>query len=289
MGGEGSWEDAISLRNSDPMIQHHLGPVSDYLDLDDGQVQWQTLTSETLEAIVERDKAPLPDTADREGYYGPNHFNYWASGFSDFRTMQNWFSDQHVPLRDYLDMGCASGRVIRHAAAQTYNLNVFGCDINRQHVDWCNEFLPQGIEVFQNTSLPQIAMPDASLDLISAFSVFTHIEAYDTAWLMEIKRILRPGGVAWLTIHGDRTWHEVNPNWPLYAPLTTHPSYAKHKDSQEIPEKRLVYRWLSAASYSANVFYRYEYIYKHWGRFFEVQQIFPCVPPFQDVVVLRKH
>jgi SAM-dependent methyltransferase len=283
-----SWENSISIGNAEPLIDRHLSPASAYLEMDDGSVDWRSVTHESLEAITARDTAPIPEPRDREGYYGENHFNYWASGFCDFKIMQAKLEALGKPLNDYLDMGCASGRVTRHAAAQMPGLNVFGCDINRQHVDWSNEFLPDTVVTFQNTSLPQIAMPDSSLDLVSAFSVFTHIESYDTAWLMEIRRILRPGGIAWITIHGDRTWAEVKPGWPLYEPLNSHPDYVKSSEDDELPEKRLVYRWDGSASYSANVFYRCDHLRKHWGRFFDVEEILPCVPPFQDAVILKK-
>ena len=39
--------------------------------------------------------------------------------------------------------------------------------------------------VFQNHSIPTLPLPDASIDLITAFSVFTHMEGMETAWLME--------------------------------------------------------------------------------------------------------
>ena len=238
--------------------------------------------------MVERDPAPLPSVEDREGYYGPNHFNYWASGLVDYAIITGWLRERNIPLRDYMDMGCASGRVLRHFAAQSPDVRVFGCDINRRHVDWCAAYMPANVSVFQNTSLPHLPMPDATLDLITAFSVFTHVESFDTSWMMELRRILRPGGIAWITIHGDRTWREINDTWPLYIPLTTHPEYSQYEEEKELPEDRLVFRWVSETSYSANVFYRYEYIRRVWGRFFEVVDLFPASPSYQDVVVLRR-
>jgi SAM-dependent methyltransferase len=282
-----AWEDGISLYNAAPYGPNHIGAVVDYIQQDDGSVDWRQ-GGETIEAVTARDTAPLPSTEDREGYYGPNHFNYWASGLVDYYIINSWLKEHGFPLRDYMDFGCASGRVIRHFDAQSSETKVYGCDINRKHVDWCNANLPKDLTVFQNTSLPHLPLPENSLDLITAFSVFTHIESFDTSWLMELKRVLRPGGIAWLTIHGDRTWAEIQPTWPLYAPLTTHPDYEAYKGTTEIPGDRLVFRWLSDTSYSANTFYSYEYIRKHWGRFFDIEAIFPSSPPFQDVLVLRK-
>jgi len=99
-----------------------------------------------------------------------------------------------VDVRSYLDFGCATGRVIRHFGAAEPQIKTYGCDINRMHVDWCAKYLPENITVFQNHSIPTLSLPDNSIDMVSAFSVFTHIEAFETSWLMELRRILRPGG-----------------------------------------------------------------------------------------------
>ena len=189
-----------------------------------------------------------------------------------------------------LDIGCATGRLIRHAHAHSHVGfgEVVGCDINRAHVDWVGRFLPAGIKVFQNTSIPALPLRDASVDVVTAFSVFTHIECFDTTWLMELRRILRPGGVAWLTIHGERTWRDIAPTWPLYASLTSHPDYARYRTGSGLPKERLVFRWHAERSYSANVFYAETYIRRVWGRILAVRDIFPALPFFQDVVVLQK-
>src|SRR6185369_1736506 len=46
-------------------------------------------------------------------------------------------------------------------------------------------------------------------DAICAFSVFTHIDVFEDLWLLELRRILRPGGVACVTFHSERSWHRV--------------------------------------------------------------------------------
>lgn len=283
---QGIWEDFISLNSATEMFSEHIGPVVQYLSQDDGSVIWDR-DRISLEKAVLSDPSPLPSTAARENYYGPNHFNFWASGLRDYCEIAQWFEANNQPLESYLDIGCATGRVIRAFEAQG-NINTFGCDINRNHVDWIAANLPPSITVFQNHSIPTLPLPDSCLDLVTAFSVFTHIESFDTTWLAELRRVLKPGGIAWLTIHGDRTWREVNPDWPLWAALDTHPDYKADRASPEIPRPRITYRWHVDRSYSANVFYSYEYIRTVWGRLMNLVEIRPAIPHFQDVVILRK-
>src|SRR5262249_35950762 len=160
----------------------------------------------------------------------------------------------------FLDFGCASGRILRHMFYQAQTPEIWGCDINRRHVEWVSAHLPGEIRVFQNTSLPHLPLPDSSVDVITAFSVFTHIESFDTAWLMELRRILKPNGIAWLTVHADRTWREMTPDWPIYNALVHHKDYAELAKHRDLPAERIVFRWHGDRSYSANVFYREEYL-----------------------------
>ena len=280
------WEDLISLNSDAEFFDEHIGSAAQFAGQDDGSVSWDR-NRVPLDVALFRDKAPLPSTEAREGYYGTNHFNYWASGLRDYCEIAEWLERNNIGVSTYLDIGCASGRVLRAFDAQA-GVKSIGCDINRRHVDWVAANLPPSITVFQNSSIPNLPLAENSIDLVTAFSVFTHVEAFDTTWLMEINRILRPGGIAWLTIHGDRTWKELRPEWPLYAPLDAHPGYRNDRKHTNIPRPRIVYRWHKNKSYSANVFYSYEYIRTVWGRIFDIVEIRACLPPYQDAVVLRK-
>jgi SAM-dependent methyltransferase len=211
------WEDFISLNSTaDYAAGKTHEPVKSYVEQADGSVVWDA-SRLPVEVAVSRDTAPLPLTEHREGYYGPNHYNYWASGLRDWFQILEWCEANDHKINSVLDMGCASGRLLRHLHYQSDVRDVIGCDINRAHVDWVGRHLPREVRVFQNSSIPTLPLPDASLDIVTAFSVMTHIETFDSTWLMELCRVLRPGGIAWLTFHGDRTWRELEPSWPLYG------------------------------------------------------------------------
>lgn len=281
------WEDMISLHaRSNPEFEV-LGPAADYRE-SDTHTDWSD-QGPGLEAALLKDDYPLPTTADREGYFGSHHFSYWASGYRDSVLLRQACDRLGVKLRDYLDLGCASGRVVRHFGIHADDVTVYGCDINRRHVDWIASHLPPSIVVFQNHSIPTLPLPDESIDAVTAYSVFTHIEAFETGWLMELRRILRPGGIAWVTVHTERTWQEMRPGWPLYKAMATHPDFAEHLETRTVlPSDRAVFRWRAEASYSSNVFYTREYLRRTWGRIMEIAEEHHRLPGFQDVVVLRK-
>lgn len=283
------WEDQVALKNRAGTAFEVLGPAADYRE-GDTHTDWSG-EGEALEIALQHDRSPLPVTKDREGYYGPWHFSYWASGLRDSRLLLEACARNGLKPRDYLDFGAATGRVVRHFASrpETQHINVYGCDINRRHVDWMMKYLPERVVAFQNHSIPSIPLPDESLDLVSAYSVFTHIEAFETTWLMELRRILRPGGLAWITVHTERTWLAMKEGWPLHTALSKHPDFAPYVDSRgDLHDERLVFRWRGDTSYSSNVFYTREYLYQTWGRIFEIVEDHHRHPGYQDVLVLRK-
>lgn len=280
------WEDQITLNSSVEPSFTVLAPAKDHLATDSRTESWSALD---YAAALEKDTYALPVTEDREGYYGPDHFSYWASGFQDANMLLDAAQQHGTHVRSFLDMGCASGRVIRHFGVQRPEIETFGCDINRLHVEWCNTYLPPACKVFQNHSIPTLPLPDNSIDLISAFSVFTHIESMETAWLMELMRVMRPGGLAWLTVHSEHTLAEMDETWPLWKPIMDHPlSSELLDDRRQFKGDRMVMRWLDDASYSSNVFYKQEYIEKVWGRLINIAEFRRRCPSYQDVVLVKK-
>jgi SAM-dependent methyltransferase len=283
----GTWEDMISLNSGVDKVFTLLGPAAEHMATDSRLNWWTDLD---YAAQLDRDTYPLPTIEDREGYYGPDHFSYWASGLKDARLLIDTARELGVSLGSYLDLGCASGRVTRHTALDVPGMKTHGCDINRLHVEWCNSNLPTSLTTFQNTSIPSLPLESNSIDIVSAYSVFTHIETMETTWLMEIRRILRPGGIAWITVHTEGTMKDMTPDWPLWAPVMKHPGAGTLFDpvTQTFEGERMVLRWLSHRSYSSNIFYKSSYLRSHWGRIMEVVDLKRRHPSFQDVIILRK-
>ncbi len=287
---EKCWEEAISLNPMHVPEFSVLEPAAHYrsdeaLRVDGEPYDFSFDTTQALAA----DHYPLPVTDDREGYHGSRHYSYWINGLRDFDLLLQCCDRLGVEMDTYLDLGCASGRVIRHAAVQRPDLQVYGCDINRRHVEWVARYLPESIRVFQNTSVPHLPLEDNSIDVITAYSVFTHIEAFESAWLMELRRILKPGGIVWATLHTENTWRKMKAGWPLYDALVHHNDFQKaYVSGQDFHGEKAVFRWLADQSYSSNIFYTTDYIQRMWGRILDVVEIHRQLPSYQDVVILRK-
>jgi ubiquinone/menaquinone biosynthesis C-methylase UbiE len=104
-----------------------------------------------------------------------------------------------------LDWGCGCGRIARWLAPEVAATggDFLGCDLNPKLVAWCEKNLPG--RYFPNGLRPPLDLPDEAVDLVYAHSVLTHLtEPTAIAWLAEVRRVLRPGGLALLTFMDDR-------------------------------------------------------------------------------------
>jgi SAM-dependent methyltransferase len=124
-----------------------------------------------------------------------------------------------LELYDFvLDFGCGCGRVARRLAVADAPMpeRYVGVDLHAGMIAWANQNLAPRLpgftfihqDVFNTSfnprgSLPQMApfpVEDGSVSLLLALSVFTHlVQAQAELYLDEIKRVLRPDGVALAT------------------------------------------------------------------------------------------
>lgn len=240
------------------------------------------------------DTAPIPATSDRENYSGSDHAAYWLSGLSDALSVARQSARLGLGAGSrYFELGCASGRVVRHVAFHTA-VPISCCDINKRHTEWIRLFLPERINVFHSSAIPNLPLEDNSIDIATAFSVFTHIDDFETAWLLELRRILRPGGLAYVTVSTDQTWEKYKHDW-----ITDHIAPLAHKITEykideaffngALPREKTVIWWQSERElYNSMVFHHENYIRREWGRIFKVLEVIPNGHFYQDVVLLTK-
>ncbi len=112
--------------------------------------------------------------------------------------------------RDVLDFGVGCGRIARWMAPRVVagGGRFHGSDLNRRLAAWCAANLPGRYGT--NGLRPPLRLGDGAVDLVYAYSVLTHLrEPAARAWLEEVARVLRPGGLALLSFHDEayaRAW-----------------------------------------------------------------------------------
>ncbi len=106
-----------------------------------------------------------------------------------------------------LDFGCGCARVLAELEQRLGSgATLLGCDIDEEAIRWAARHHP-GMRFAVNGPLPPLPYEDASMDLVFASSVFTHVnEGSQQAWLEELRRILTPGGIAIVSVYGEHAF-----------------------------------------------------------------------------------
>jgi ubiquinone/menaquinone biosynthesis C-methylase UbiE len=105
-----------------------------------------------------------------------------------------------APSHTLCDFGCGTGRLAVHAVPYLTGGQYIGTDIADSMLAHASQRLAQrpsgGAAVRFLKQRPDVFdLPDASVDVLCAFSVFTHMEPEDTyRYLVAARRIVRPGG-----------------------------------------------------------------------------------------------
>lgn len=224
----------------------------------------------------------------------PDGDGFDASGA---RTMLEWSNALGVvgkSFRDFpriLDFGCGCGRVLRHLRpALKPDQELFGADVDHEAVDWISNNYP-GITGVKFDLLPPSKLADASIDLVVNQSVFTHLpEEVQFAWLAELHRVVKVGGILILSFHGRNAWRHFTNSFHAnghveHAKQITERFnrrgffYAQGRNhfEQELPE------------YYGSAFHTIEYIEEEWLRYFACRAWLPVFSlSLQDVVVLER-
>jgi SAM-dependent methyltransferase len=196
-----------------------------------------------------------------------------------------------------LDFGCGAGRVLTHVAERGEPGTRFqGSDVDRGAIEWARKHQP-GASWSVNRSEPPLPFEDGSFDLVYSISVFTHLdEQLQLRWLTELARVLRSGGLALLTTHGEYALGEyesgrvVSNSRDCARRMALHGSLRNEKFVHE-PYARSI--WTGPDFPGTDpafglAFHSEEYIRQRWAQIFDVLAIVPRgLDSWQDIVVLR--
>src|SRR6266851_2869045 len=127
----------------------------------------------------DRDNIGLPmPPQDLWAGYGTTAEYFLNSGNVDVDRMKKILDSSGFRIQDgnrVLDLGCASGRMMRWFDDFADRCEVWGVDISARHVIWCQEHLSPPFNFATVTTAPHLPFEDGYFDLIYCGSVFTHI------------------------------------------------------------------------------------------------------------------
>ncbi len=102
-----------------------------------------------------------------------------------------------------LDFGCGAGRTLRHFVPEAERGEVWGADIDRASIEWLQENLCPPLNAVQCDVDPPLPFEDGAFDFAWAISVFTHLSGDSADWLLELHRVLGPGGLLMASYMGE--------------------------------------------------------------------------------------
>jgi ubiquinone/menaquinone biosynthesis C-methylase UbiE len=191
-----------------------------------------------------------------------------------------------------LDFGSADGVMVRwwHDLAKTGE--VWGVDINGAHILWCQQNLSPPFKFVLTTSFPHLPFEDCYFDVIYAGSVFTHIADLDDAWLLELRRIVRPGGRLYLTVHDSNTIDYIM-NRHRDEPGSLLQMLRAFDEESHFTSFNFSFFTINRTpgegrEGQAQVFYDTDYLRNHWGNYLRVVSITPAAYGYQTAILLEK-
>jgi SAM-dependent methyltransferase len=209
--------------------------------------------------------------------------DYIAEGREDMGAVLALL-DRHgiAQPRVAMSLGCAAGRMIRHFPRHDGD-ELWGLDISGPHIAWCQRNLP-GINFCTVSTTPYLPFPDGHFEFVFCASVFTHITDLADAWLLAIRRILRPGGHLYATLHDRQSYAHL---------LTGHVQGRFATRVREFEKRRRIRdaNWemvFFGSDPASQVFYDRDYITAKWSKWMRVVAYEPLFHNYQAAMLMQK-
>ncbi len=187
-----------------------------------------------------------------------------------------------------LEFGCGCGRILLHMGSIAEKTALFAVDIDAESVGWVQEHVPW-VAASVNDGLPPLAFADGHFDLVFNHSVFTHIdENYQDAWLGELARVTRAGGLVVLSVAGMDPFMELVGTWRKAGADPTHLT-------EQFRTKGFIFiaddGWVGGPfpDFYHSAFHAPWYVFRHWSNYFAVKAYVPRGSlGYSDYVLLER-
>ncbi len=214
--------------------------------------------------------------------------SYLNGGKRDHETMMKILTEVgfHVqPGQVILDFGCSTARLLRWFKDDAEKVEFWGVDIHAGDIAWCKMNLSPPFKFATTTTQPHLPFEDNTFDLIYAGSLFTHIDDQADSWFLELRRVMKPGAMAYVTIHDQHTI-DIFEGRLKDSPMGV---YLASNENYQAYIRRPYAVFTVGRSIGSQVFYDRDWLLRQLSDVFEVVSVTEeAFGTFQTAVVLRK-
>jgi ubiquinone/menaquinone biosynthesis C-methylase UbiE len=233
------------------------------------------------------DELPIPPREIWENTYG-SAGEYLATGRQHVAILRALLSEHQGDLKPgdrVMEMGCATGRLLRWFKDEAERGEFWGVDINANYISWDQQHLSPPFHFAATTTLPHLPFADEYFDLIYAGSVFSHVSELVDAWFLELRRILKVGGRLYITVHDNHTIDLLRTT--LQSDALASMVAAQQSKLASIKEGFGMFT-IRRSPRGAQVFYDREYLYRKLNPFFTVLAAKPEAYGHQTGILLAR-
>lgn len=240
------------------------------------------VTDAWLQVVFDRPMRarPMPPEHLQVRVAGAAAGEFHATGREAARRIADLLARCGRPLqgaRTILDFGCGPGRLATCIHERHPGARIDACDIDPEAIAWAQAALPDVARFHATGARPPLPFASRSFDLIYGISVFTHLpEDLQYAWLSELRRVLKPGGLL-LTTKMNHAAYDLPDR--VKADGATG-GFAYWDDAQATEGLPDFYRL---------AYHSHDYVRREWGKGFDVIHVGAHdLNGTQDSVVLRR-
>jgi SAM-dependent methyltransferase len=198
-----------------------------------------------------------------------------------------------------LDFGCGCGRILQELRWRSDGgPTLFGCDVDADAIAWAQRSYPD-LRLASTGFSPPLPYREDDFDLVYSSSVFTHLDAAaQQRWLEEFKRVLRPGGLALISVYGEHAFRGYQSGELLGVSRDFRERLSRYEslDSAGIvfePYARSAwnnFNFVGVAEVYGITFDGEAYVRREWSKSLDVSAVLPRSwwSSRQDLVILRK-
>lgn len=236
------------------------------------------------------DRLPIPSQNLWEGY-GSSEADYLAWGKEHVGNMRRILAKDGFAFaanQRIMELGCAAGRMLRWLVPESEHSELWGIDLSAEHILWCQQNLSPPFNFATTTAAPSLPFPDDYFDLIYAGSVFTHIGELTDAWLLELRRILKPSARLYITVHDRHTIQILQNQMPDFS-LTK--LISEFEAQIKLTSSNFDVFYINSSPRGGQilqVFYNNEYLKNKLSRLYNLKSINEAAYGYQTAVLLQK-